>query len=324
MGRISESRLIMGDEVLVDADRLSLSPPTTDGEPVHGNLVLVERGCEPSDYPAAVDGNIILVQRGASGFGQISEMSNRAGAVAAIIYNLDAGPMHGTLGKPSSSDRVATFGLSGEAGERYARMFNEGYRVECIAYVDSEVTFQPTTNIIAQTAHGDPENCVMLGAHTDGGRAGPGINDDRSGSMSLLEIATQLSKFTVNNCVRLAWWSAEEEGLLGSNYYVANLPEEEKSAIRLFMDYDRVASPNFAYQIYDANNEDHPRGSGELRKLYVDWYQGHDLNYAFNPVDGRSDYDAFIKAGIPAGGIGTGAEGGEDGGRGGNVRWQRW
>jgi aminopeptidase Y len=109
--------------------------------------------------------------------------------------------------------------------------------------------------------------------------------------------------------VRFAWWAGEEEGLLGSDYYVANLPAEENAKIRLFMDYDMMGSPNFAYQIYDANNDDNPDGSGELKQLYIDWYESQGLNYTFIPFDGRSDYDGFIRNGIPGGGIATGAEG---------------
>jgi aminopeptidase Y len=41
--------------------------------------------------------------------------------------------------------------------------------------------------------------------------------------------------------VRFAWWAGEEEGLLGSDYYVASLPEKENQKIRLFMDYDMMA-----------------------------------------------------------------------------------
>merc|ERR1712226_556637 len=66
---------------------------------------------------------------------------------------------------------------------------------------------------------------------------------------------------------------------------------------------------NYEYQIYDANNDDHPNGSGNLKDLYVDWYKEQGLNYTFVPFDGRSDYVGFIDAGIPAGGIATGAEG---------------
>lgn len=87
------------------------------------------------------------------------------------------------------------------------------------------------------------------------------------------------------------------------------LPEDENQKIRLFMDYDMMASPNFAYQIYNATNAENPAGSEELRDLYVDWYEEQGLNYTFIPFDGRSDYDGFIRGGIPAGGIATGAEG---------------
>jgi aminopeptidase Y len=109
--------------------------------------------------------------------------------------------------------------------------------------------------------------------------------------------------------VRFAWWAGEEEGLLGSDYYVEVLPEEENLKIRLFMDYDMLGSPNFAYQIYDARNDVNPVGSQELRDLYIDWYKANGLNYTFIPFDGRSDYDGFIRHGIPGGGIATGAEG---------------
>jgi len=127
--------------------------------------------------------------------------------------------------------------------------------------------------------------------------------------MSLLEVATHLVKYDINNCIRFAWWAGEEEGLLGSDYYVSQLSDKENLKIRLFMDYDMMASPNYAYQIYDANNKANPEGSEELRELYKAWYVKNGLNYTMIPFDGRSDYDAFIRNSIPGGGIATGAEG---------------
>jgi len=109
--------------------------------------------------------------------------------------------------------------------------------------------------------------------------------------------------------VRFAWWAGEEEGLLGSDYYVSQLSDEENMKIRLFMDYDMLASPNYAYQVYNATNAVNPVGSEELRDLYIKYYEDNGVNYTFIPFDGRSDYDAFIKNGIPGGGIATGAEG---------------
>lgn len=309
-GSVSESRLVLDRHVPPQAVPMSLTPPTRNKEPVDGNLVLVANdGCQPGDYdPGAVPGNIALIRRGTCPFGAKSELAGRAGAVAAVVYNNEDGPVAGTLGEPSP-DHVATFGLPGDAARPFIERLRAGETVPATAYVDAVVERITTENLVAQTAHGDPDNCVMLGGHSDSVETGPGINDDGSGSLALLEVAVQLASFSVRNCVRFAWWSAEEEGLLGSYHYAGALSPEENRRVRLFMDYDMLASPNFAYQVYDARDGAHPPGSRALRDLYVDWYARRGLNYTLVPFDGRSDYDGFIRAGIPAGGVATGAEG---------------
>ncbi|KAI0391378.1 aminopeptidase [Xylariaceae sp. FL0594] len=309
MGQVFESRLVLGHSVPSSANPMSLTPPTAHKQPVYGDLVLVKGvGCKASDYPDKVRGNIAFIERGSCAFGTKSELAGAAGAVAAVIFNSEPDGMSGTLGTPTPH-HVATFGLSGEEAAPIVEKLKAGKVVDSIAFIDSIVSTINTTNIIIQTTEGDPDNCVMLGAHSDSVGEGPGINDDGSGSLTLLEVATRLTNFTVNNCVRFAWWAGEEEGLLGSDYYVDVLPEEENKKIRLFMDYDMMGSPNFAYQIYNATDAANPEGSEQLRNLYVDWYESKGLNYTFIPFDGRSDYDAFIKNGIPGGGIATGAEG---------------
>jgi aminopeptidase Y len=288
---------------------MSLSPPTKNHQPVYGQVVLVaEDGCEASNYPSDVKGSIALVRRGTCPFGDKSALAGKAGAVAAIIYNNNKGALGGTLGA-ANPDHVATFSISDNEAAPYIEKLQKGEKLDAIAYMDSEVKIIDTYNVVAQTKGGDPENCVMLGGHSDSVTEGPGINDDGSGSLSLLEIATQLVKYKVNNCVRFAWWAGEEEGLLGSEYYVSQLSDEENLKIRLFMDYDMLGSPNYAYQVYNATNAVNPVGSEELRDLYTSFYEDHDLNYTFIPFDGRSDYVAFINNGIPGGGIATGAEG---------------
>ena len=56
----------------------------------------------------------------------------------------------------------------------------------------------------------------MAGAHLDSVLAGPGINDNGSGSAAILEAAEQLAKVNPQNTLRFAWWGAEESGLVGS------------------------------------------------------------------------------------------------------------
>jgi carboxypeptidase Q len=169
-------------------------------------------------------------------------------------------------------------------------------------------------NVIAQTKGGDPENVVHLGAHSDSVKAGPGINDNGSGSLALLEIAEQLSRFNVNNAVRFSWWSGEEEGLLGSEAYVASLSTEELADIRLYLNFDMIASPNFVYAIYDGDGSAFgivgPPGSAEAQKLFQVYFnETAELPSTASEFNGRSDYGPFLEAGIACGGLETGAEG---------------
>ncbi|KAE8354345.1 hypothetical protein BDV28DRAFT_85783 [Aspergillus coremiiformis] len=308
-GNVFESRLVLGHDVPQSATPMGLTPPTKDKEPVYAPLVAVANfGCQASDFPSNVSGAIAFISRGTCPFGTKSSLAGKAGAVAAVVYNNEHGSFGGTLGNPTP-DHVATWGLSDKDAAPVLEKLKKGEKVDGIAYMDAVVETIVTTNIIAQTTDGDPENCVMLGGHSDSVAEGPGINDDGSGSLTLLELASLLTQYRVNNCVRFAWWAGEEEGLLGSDYYVSVLTPEENLKIRLFMDYDMLGSPNYAYQVYNATNTVNPVGSEELRDLYVDFYDAHDLNHTYIPFDGRSDYDAFIRHGIPGGGIATGAEG---------------
>ncbi|GIE24199.1 hypothetical protein Ahu01nite_073010 [Winogradskya humida] len=104
-------------------------------------------------------------------------------------------------------------------------------------------------NIIADWPGGDTSNTYMFGAHSDGVSAGPGINDDGSGTASLLEAALQLaaSNPTMTNHLRLGWWAGEEQGLIGSKFYVNSLTTAQKTAIKAYGTFDMIASTNGGY-----------------------------------------------------------------------------
>ncbi|SCU98354.1 LADA_0H12442g1_1 [Lachancea dasiensis] len=292
------------------AQAFSLSPPVA---PFVGKLVEVPNlGCSEADYQALeVKGDsIALIERGECSFGKKSDLAGKHGFKAVVIYDNDPKSkkgVSGTLEKPTNNT-VSTIGVSYVVGQELVLGITLDPDFSLYYFMDSYVNEIETKNIIADTKHGDPENIVSLGAHTDSVAAGPGINDDGSGTISLLAVAKHLSDYKVNNKVRFAFWAAEEEGLVGSTYYAENLSPEENLKIRLFMDYDMMASPNYQYQVYNANNIDNPKGSEELRDLYIDYYTERGLNYTLIPFDGRSDYVGFIENGIPGGGIAAGAE----------------
>lgn len=109
------------------------------------------------------------------------------------------------------------------------------------------------------------------------------------------------------------WVSAEEFGLLGSTFYVASLAAAELNKIRLNLNFDMIASPNYVYSVYDGDgsafNISGPPGSGEAERLFEDYFKNEaKLPLVPTEFDGRSDYGPFLDAGIPTGGLFTGAE----------------
>jgi carboxypeptidase Q len=151
----------------------------------------------------------------------------------------------------------------------------------------------------------------QLGFNTS---TGPGINDNGSGTIGVLEVAVNLARFQVKNAVRFGWWSGEEFGLLGSEYYVSTLSPEERQKIKLYLNFDMIASPNYKYGIYDGDgsnfNVSGPPGSAQTEKLFQDYFRDvAKLNFTASAFDGRSDYGPFLDAKIACGGLDTGAEG---------------
>jgi Zn-dependent M28 family amino/carboxypeptidase len=170
-------------------------------------------------------------------------------------------------------------------------------------------------NVLAETSGGDPNHTIVIGAHLDSVSRGPGINDNGSGSATILEVAEVFAAQgrEARNKLRFAWWGAEEEGLLGSTFYVNSLSQAEKDKIELNLNFDMIGSPNFVRFVYDGNNSAGggavgPAGSGAIEQLFLDYFASQGLAAAPTPFNGRSDYGPFIAAGIPAGGLFTGAE----------------
>ncbi|NJP31694.1 M28 family metallopeptidase [Micromonospora thermarum] len=172
-------------------------------------------------------------------------------------------------------------------------------------------------NLIADWPAGDPNAVVMTGAHLDSVTAGPGINDNGSGSAAILEVALAVprSGFTPDKRLRFAWWGAEELGLRGSRHYVNTLPTAERAKIKQYLNFDMVGSPNAGYFVYDGDNSDGvgagpgPAGSAQIEQTIQAYFTSIGVPTRGTDFDGRSDYGPFISVGIPAGGTFTGAEG---------------
>ncbi|MDT9690614.1 M28 family metallopeptidase [Streptomyces sp. P9(2023)] len=157
-------------------------------------------------------------------------------------------------------------------------------------------------NLIADWPGGDPNQVLMAGAHLDSVSSGAGMNDNGSGSAAVLETALAVSRANLQPTkhLRFGWWGAEELGLVGSKYYVNQLPTTERSKFSGYLNFDMIGSPNPGYFVYD----DDPA----IEQTFKDYYAGLGVPTEIETEgDGRSDHASFKNVGIPVGGLFTGA-----------------
>ncbi|MDI3312870.1 MAG: M28 family metallopeptidase [Mycobacterium sp.] len=301
----------------LDAHALEFSPATP-AAGVSGPLVPApvedSPGCTASDYDGLpVSGAVVLVDRGTCPFLQKEEAAVQRGAVALIVAdNVDEKEMGGTLGENSDA-KIPVVSITRADGAQL-RAHPGPTTVKLNA---STRTFQ-ARNVIAQTKTGSTSNVVMAGAHLDSVPEGPGINDDGSGVAAVLETAVQLgSSPRVRNAVRFGFWGAEELGLVGSRKYVQSLDVEALKDIALYLNFDMLASPNPGYFTYDGDlsmppdqrgEPVVPEGSAGIERTLVGYLKSAGKVAQDTAFDGRSDYDGFTVAGIPSGGLFSGAE----------------
>ncbi|KAL2919209.1 hypothetical protein HK105_200852 [Polyrhizophydium stewartii] len=173
-------------------------------------------------------------------------------------------------------------------------------------------------NVLAESIAGREDSIVIFGSHLDSVPAGPGVNDDGSGAMATLELArafheSPLAQSTAQK-IRFAWWTGEEIGLLGSFAYVNDLRANNPSLLahhKANIDTDMIASPNFVRGIWDGSaiqNETVRRRCKTLHDLFNSWFRSKSLPTTPFPFNGRSDFEPFLLAGIPASGVITGED----------------
>jgi Zn-dependent M28 family amino/carboxypeptidase len=181
--------------------------------------------------------------------------------------------------------------------------------------LDNEPVMTTSRNVIAQTRTGDVDNVVMVGAHLDSVRSGPGINDNGSGVGAVLETALQLgSEPQAANAVRFAFWGAEEVSMDGSKNYLRSLGKEQLDRIALYLNFDMLGSPNPGYFTDDGDQSTQtgqvvpvPGGSAGIERLLAGRLNLAGVRPADIPLQRNTDYGPFVTAGIPVGGLTTGS-----------------
>lgn len=279
------------------------------------------------------------MSRGGCYFADKAYHAKAAGAVGAVIYNNVADALvSGTFGGQNDTLAPAA-GITQEDGLALVAAAGNGtnllgsldvateigtiYRwvstMSIKSWVSADTKNHPASNnvIATTTFQTNTTDILFLGAHSDSVAAGPGINDNGSGSSGILEVAIQLARgrYRTIPTVKFGWWTAEEQGLLGAAAYVAeHAGAEELARIRLYLNFDMIASPNYLLGVYDGDSsafpdaDPGPPGSAETEATLAAWFEAQGLNHTEAEFSGRSDYGPFLDAGIPSGGLDTGAD----------------
>lgn len=218
---------------------------------------------------------------------------------------------------PQGATVIPQVTVAVEHYNRIHRLLQKGLPVTVTLDLDVATTTQDPMeyNLIAEIPGTDPvlkDEVVMLGAHFDSWHAGTGTTDNGAGSAVMMEamrLLQTLFKETgkqPRRTIRLALWTGEEQGLLGSRAYVnehfATVGGWGQPPSALKPDHDKFSG------YFNMDN-----GTGKIRGVYLQGNSGvepifrawlkpfHDLDAATLTLSntGGTDHLAFDAAGLP-------------------------
>ncbi|CAF0964881.1 unnamed protein product [Rotaria sordida] len=294
--------------------------------------VIPNVGCSDADWISAnppASGLVALVKRGGCSFIEQSMLATKFNVAALLLYNdgTSANRMSPMIVRLGQNNTIPAFSLSFSLGERLvnaAQNPSNKASVRIVITLMNDKPF-PIGNICADTPTGDPTQTIVIGSHSDSVHSGPGINDNGSGSAANLAWAVAVARLFQTTTytkykyrLRFCWWGAEEIGLLGSYFHVAQAQNSTVVGERLtdyvtYLNFDMLGSPNFMFGIYDgrtAENDTTPLaivGSYKISEVFRDWFIRQNLPWDFVEFGYGSDYAPFLIQGIPVGGLYSGS-----------------
>jgi Zn-dependent M28 family amino/carboxypeptidase len=284
-------------------------------------------GCTSADFSNFTAGHVALIQRGGCNYGVKVQNAEAAGAVGVVIFNegnpgrtaVISGSLLDANDQPFVPDIPVSF-TSFDIGNTLLQEYNNGTPPHL--NLDVHVIVKPNAddyNVIAESKGGDPNHVLVVDAHLDA-IFGAGMLDNGSGSATILDIAEQMKNVNPRNKLRFIWFGGEELGLLGSQFYVANLSKPELNHIGYDLDADVTATPNYLIGVLDPAGPDlfsrtvtntFPnrvyKASTVARDQAVAYLDSIGKNHEFLSPEG-TDAISFNNVGIPASGVLTGQD----------------
>jgi hypothetical protein len=203
-------------------------------------------------------------------------------------------------------DNVPTIVLAAEHYNRIARLLDHKlpvkltFDVKAQFYDDNMDSFNVIAEIPGTTKR---DELVMVGAHFDSWHTGTGATDNAAGSAVAMEVMRILKTLNLkmDRTVRLALWSGEEEGLLGSRAYVKE-HFADPATMKTTSEHDRFAGyfnlDNGSGKIRGVNLQ----GNDAMRPIFEKWFEPFkDLGAGTIALrnTGGTDHLSFDAVGLP-------------------------
>jgi carboxypeptidase Q len=163
-------------------------------------------------------------------------------------------------------------------------------------------------NVVAEIKGTDPklkDEIVMLGGHLDSWHSGTGATDNAAGCTVMMEVMRILKSLNVKprRTIRIALWSGEEEGLLGSRAYVKNhFADTANGKWVLKPEYNKFSS---YFNIDNGTGKVrgiYLQGNDKVRDIFAQWLQPfNDLGATTITISntGGTDHQSFDRVGLP-------------------------
>ena len=272
-------------------------------------------GCDEADFADVPAGVVVLVRPGRCLRRDVVVNAQAAGAVG--IVTVYAEFQRDTVLRPTlitqAGLEIPALAASNDVGLALLEAAERGASAHIV--VDTTVETRKSVNVIAETAGGADDHVVIIGGHIDSSVDGPGINDDGSGTMTILEIGQQLAAAATGPGspagdgwkVRVAFWTGEEIGLIGSGLYAEGLDSGAIGSIEAYLNFDMLGSSNGVREIYSGAQTTRPTESMAIEGLFASAFDRVGLSSTIKELSGGADHASFNNFGIPTGGLFSGA-----------------
>ncbi|MDQ1353711.1 MAG: family peptidase, partial [Acidobacteriota bacterium] len=207
--------------------------------------------------------------------------------------------------------RYNNSGIPISKATQYVYEFMQGLGL-AVSYHDWSLSGYTGRNVIGQiTGATQPNEIVLITAHLDdmpSGTTAPGADDNASGCVGVMLGAELLKQQQFKRTVRFAFFTGEEQGVLGSNVYSDLVYGNGDNIVAVYnmdmISYDAIGLPYLRLHTRTTSNPGYP-GDLAIANTFIDVVNTYGLSSGLSPIitadgESRSDHASFWSNGYSA------------------------